>query len=104
MADVHPRMRLDDNFASAIRFSLMVALGNGAEAEFGALADILQASDSAVSKAIAHLQAIGYVTVRKGYVGRRPRTWVSTTARGGQALEAHLQALRDIVGAGGASL
>lgn len=99
--DPHPRMRLDDNFASPIRFSLMASLVEGIELDFGTLTDILQAGDSAVSKAISHLQAEGYVVARKGYVGRRPRTWVHATNTGQKAFAGHLQALRAIVELGG---
>jgi DNA-binding PadR family transcriptional regulator len=36
------------------------------------------------------LEDAGYVDVRKGAVGRRPRTWFRLTAHGRQALEGHL--------------
>lgn len=100
----HPRLRLDDNFASPIRFSLMASLGEGLELDFGTLADILQVGDSALSKAISHLQSVGYVVARKGYVGSRPRTWVRSTAAGQKAFTAHLHALRAIVESGGQTL
>lgn len=98
---VHPRTRLDDNFASPIRFSLMASLGEGIELDFATLAEILQANDSALSKAISHLQDAGYVTGRKGYVGTRPRTWVRSTTAGLSAFSGHLRALREIVELGG---
>ncbi|WP_295013916.1 transcriptional regulator [uncultured Microbacterium sp.] len=104
MAEPHPRTRLDDNFAGAIRFSMMAALREGVEMDFGTLAQVLQANDSAVSKAIAALGAAGYVVVRKGQVGARPRTWVRASARGAAAFEAHVQALRDIVAGDGSDL
>ena len=97
MADTHPRLRLDDNFASPIRFSLMAALLDGNELDFGTLADVLQVGDSALSKSIAHLHATGYVATRRGDVGSRPRTWVRSTIRGERAFTAHLQALQEIV-------
>lgn len=100
----HPRMRLDDNFASPIRFSLMASLSEGVELDFGTLADVLQVGDSALSKAISHLQSVGYVLPRKGYVGSRPRTWVRSTTTGQKAFDAHLQALRAIVETGGQTL
>ena len=103
MTDPHPRTRLDDNFAGAIRFSMMAALRGGVEMDFGTLAHVLQAGDSAVSKAIAALSDVGYVLVRKGQVGARPRTWVRASALGSHAFEAHVQALQDIVASGGGS-
>lgn len=97
----HPRTRLDDNFSTPIRFSLMASLGEGIELDFGTLAEILQANDSSLSKAIRHLQDAGYVTGRKGYAGTRPRTWVRSTAAGLSAFSGHLRALREIVELGG---
>lgn len=93
----HPRTRLDDNFASPIRFSLMAALRDDAELDFGTLADILQTGDSALSKAISHLHETGYVVARKGYVGSRARTWIRATALGHKAFAGHLRALQEIV-------
>ncbi|WP_079161846.1 transcriptional regulator [Streptomyces fodineus] len=42
------------------------------------------------------MEADRYVKVRKGYIGRRPRTWLSLTALGRAALSAHLSALQDL--------
>ena len=97
MAEPHPRTRLDDNFAGAIRFSMMAALRDGVEMDFATLAEVLQANDSAISKSIAALASVRYVVVRKGQVGARPRTWVRASASGSRAFEAHVRALRDIV-------
>jgi DNA-binding PadR family transcriptional regulator len=36
------------------------------------------------------LEDAGYLQVRKGAVGRRPRTWFRLTAQGRRALEGHL--------------
>lgn len=100
----HPRTRLDDNFASPIRFSLMAALVDDVEMDFGTLAHVLQVGDSALSKAISHLQSAGYVFARKGYVGSRPRTWVHSTDVGRKAFAGHVDALRAIVQTGGHAL
>ncbi|MGL3150941.1 transcriptional regulator [Microbacterium sp. A82] len=97
MAEKHPRLRLDDNFASPIRFSLMAALIDGNELDFGTIAEILQVGDSALSKSISHLHIAGYVATRRGDVGSRPRTWVRSTMKGERAFAAHLQALQEIV-------
>ncbi|WP_341957183.1 transcriptional regulator [Microbacterium sp. LWH13-1.2] len=97
----HPRTRLDDNFASPIRFSLMASLSDGVELDFAALREILQCGDSPLSKAISHLQAAEYIVARKGSLGSRPRTWVHSTSAGRAAFAGHLQALREIVALGG---
>ena len=49
------------------------------------------------------LEDAGYVEVRKGAVGRRPRTWFRLTAKGRQSLEGHLawlSQLEEVVSAG----
>ncbi|WP_323742219.1 transcriptional regulator [Microbacterium sp. UFMG61] len=99
----HPRTRLDDNFASPIRFSVLASLGDGIELDFATLREILQCGDSPLSKAISHLQAAGYVVSRKSSLGSRPRTWIHSTAAGREAFAGHLQALREIVALGGGS-
>lgn len=71
------------------------------ELDFAALREMLQCGDSPLSKAITHLQAAGYVNVRKGTVGGRSRTWVRSTIVGRDAFAAHLQALREIVALSG---
>jgi len=96
----HPRLRLDDNFASPIRFSLMASLGEDLELEFGTLTEILQANDSALSKAISHLHDAGYVLAQRGMVNGRARTQVRATKAGREAFAAHLRALQEIVDLG----
>lgn len=98
----HPRLRLDDNFASPIRFSLMAVLADGSDLDFGTLADILDVGDSALSKAITHLQGAGYLTARKVLSGGRPRTWVTSRPGGREAFARHVEALRQIVELGSA--
>jgi DNA-binding MarR family transcriptional regulator len=55
-----------------------------------ALRDAAGISDSVLSKQSRVLEDAGYVEVRKGAVGRRPRTWFRLTAEGRQALQGHL--------------
>ena len=52
-----------------------------------------------LSKQVSTLEQAGYVRVRKGYVGKRPRTWLSLTRDGRTAYTGHLAALREIAGA-----
>ena len=58
--------------------------------EFAALRDAAGISDSVLSKQSRVLEDAGYLEVRKGAVGRRPRTWFRLTAQGRQAVEGHL--------------
>ncbi|MYR86495.1 transcriptional regulator [Streptomyces sp. SID685] len=74
----------------------MAFLSGCAEAEFSAVRNGCQVSDSALSKTISLLESASYVVVRKGYVGKRPRTWLSLSGQGRAALTGHLAALQRI--------
>lgn len=94
----HARHRLDDVIHSPVRLSVMAALASVDEAEFGAVRDSVEVSDSTLSKQVSVLEQARYVKVRKGYVGKRPRTWLSLTKQGRTAWEQYLQAMREIAG------
>ncbi|PRY60172.1 DNA-binding MarR family transcriptional regulator [Knoellia remsis] len=94
----HARHQLDDVIHSPIRFSIVAALASVDESDFATLRDSIEISDSALSKQVTTLESAGYVKVRKGYVGKRPRTWLALTSRGRTAYAKHLAALREIAG------
>nr|MDQ6947904.1 transcriptional regulator [Actinomycetota bacterium] len=86
MTERHPRHGLDDLLTNGIRLSIVAALDGVARAEFALVRDSVEITDSALSKQVAILEAAGYLAVDKGKVGRRPRTWLSRTAAGREAL------------------
>lgn len=94
----HARHRLDETIHAPVRFSIVAALAGVDDAEFATIRDAIEVSDSTLSKQVAVLEKAGYVKVRKGYVGKRPRTWLSLTKDGRAAYEGHLAALRAIAG------
>ena len=47
---------------------------------------------------MTQLEQAGYVAVRKGYVGKRPRTWLRLSKTGRAAYAAHTDVLRAIAG------
>lgn len=92
------RHQLNDQFTNPIRLSLMASLAGVDEIDFKSLKEVLDVSDSALSKHSTALEAAGYVRIRKGYVGKRPRTWLSTSEEGRAAFTAHVAALRQLTG------
>lgn len=94
----HARHRLDEVIHAPVRFSIVAALAKVDNADFATIRDTVEVSDSVLSKQVAALESAGYVKVKKGYVGKRPRTWLSLTEPGRAALEGHLAALRAIAG------
>ena len=94
----HPRHGMDEQLNAPVRLSLLALLATVENAEFATVRDALDVSDSVLSKQVAQLETVGYVLVKKGYVGKRPRTWIGATDLGRAALGRHLAALRDVVG------
>ena len=83
--------RLDPLIHPITRLSICGVLAAGADwVEFAALRDATGISDSVLSKQSRVLEDAGYVEVRKGAVGLRPRTWFRLTPKGRQALQGHL--------------
>ncbi|MGQ4516483.1 transcriptional regulator [Streptomyces sp. DW26H14] len=79
------------------RLSIVSLLVGTEWAEFGWVREAAGLSASALSKQVTTLGSHGYVEVEKGYVGKRPRTWLNLTAAGREALERQVTALRRIV-------
>jgi len=90
----HARHRLDEAIHAPVRLSLVAALAQVDEAEFAHVRDTIEVTDSTLSKQAAQLEVVGYVKIRKGHVGKRPRTWLSLTPTGRAAYARHLDALR----------
>lgn len=93
---LHPRLQLAEDLAHPVRFSLAAALAATDESEFAVIRDHLQVSDSVLSRQSSLLETAGIVRIRKGYIGKRPRTWLSLTKEGRIIWARHLAALQEI--------
>ncbi|OZM75324.1 transcriptional regulator [Amycolatopsis antarctica] len=77
-------------FETGPRLALCALLQGADWVEFATVRDLIGASDSAVSKHSRTLEEAGYLEIRKGSVGRRPRTWLRLSPSGRTALRGHL--------------
>ncbi|HWC78752.1 MAG TPA: transcriptional regulator [Pseudonocardiaceae bacterium] len=87
---------LDQLLLDPTRLAIVSLLAAAEWAEFGFVRDSVKLSDSALSKQVTTLSKNGQVEVRKGYVGKRPRTWLNLTATGRDVLAEHISALQAI--------
>lgn len=92
----HPRHELDELIHSPVRLSMMAALAAADSIDFRQLRDLVEVSDSLLSKHISTLEEAGYVNVKKGYEGKRPRTWLSLSENGRTAYEEYVAVLASI--------
>ena len=75
---------------SPIRLRACGILRHSGMTEFSVLRDVLNVSDSVLSKHVKHLEDAGLATVSKGVRDSRPRTWIELTATGEAAFAAHV--------------
>ncbi|MDQ1724246.1 MAG: hypothetical protein QOG52_1274 [Frankiaceae bacterium] len=94
---MHPARDLDDVVHQRARLGMLAILSEVDEADFGYLKDQLGLTDGNLATHIAVLEKANYVVVRKGFEGKRPRTWVAVTPPGRAAYAAEIDALRQIV-------
>jgi DNA-binding HxlR family transcriptional regulator len=96
VALTHPRHGLDDLLGHPVRFSVVALLAPATQIEFSFVRDRVEVTDSMLSKQVSLLEQAGYVKVKKGFVGKRGRTWLSLTKAGRQVFERHMTALQEI--------
>ncbi|MEU0008186.1 transcriptional regulator [Streptomyces sp. NPDC006314] len=88
---------IDPLLVDPTRLSIVSLLSSSRWVEFGFVRDTVGLSDSALSKQVSKLCDQGYVEVERGYVGKRPRTWINLSEAGKAALLSHVAALHSIV-------
>jgi len=93
---------LDNTIHQSVRLQIMsslVALYAGEEIEFVYLKKLLNLTDGNLGAHLAKLEEAGYVKVKKTFVARKPRTFITATGKGRDAFEEHISALKQIIGA-----
>jgi DNA-binding MarR family transcriptional regulator len=88
---------LDPLIHAPARLQVVTTLSAVSEAEFATLREVLQVSDSVLSKHISALVEAGYVRSRKGVQAGRRTTWIALTRAGKDALRSHVAALRRLI-------
>ncbi|WP_040816279.1 transcriptional regulator [Nocardia concava] len=78
------------------RLKLCAMLATADLVEFAVAREVLDISDSVLSKQVKILRDAGYVRVAKKTRDARPQTWIGLTKTGRAALNGHLAALRKI--------
>ena len=96
--------RFDELIHAPTRLAIVSLLAASEWADFKFIRDSVGLSDSALSKQLTTLEEAGYVKIRKGFVGKRPRTSAALTGAGRAAFEQHVAALQEIVSRSGVSI
>ena len=90
--------KLDPLLHSELRLAVMSVLVGTDEADFVYLRQQTGATAGNLSVQLDKLAAAGYITVEKGFQGKKPRTTCRVTEAGRAAFEAYVEALRSYIG------
>lgn len=96
--------QFDELIHAPTRLAIVSLLAASEWADFKFVRDTVGLSDSALSKQLATLEQAGYIEIRRGFVGKRPRTSARLTAAGRRAFERHVRALQEMVIRSGVSI
>ena len=88
----------DETIHAPNRLQICAYLDSVAEVEFKVLRDLLDVSDSVLSKHLKVLEEAAYIDVRKRAQDGRQRTWLALSRGGRKAYHAHVRELKKIVG------
>lgn len=87
--------KLDPLLHSELRLGVMSLLVTLDEADFVYLKEQTEATSGNLSVQIDKLSEAGYIEVEKGFSGKKPRTVCRISAKGREAFEAYVEALKD---------
>lgn len=90
--------KLDPLLHSELRLAVMSVLVGTDEADFVYLRQQTGATAGNLSVQLDKLSAAGYITVEKGFQGKKPRTTCRITDTGRTAFESYVEALRSYIG------
>jgi DNA-binding MarR family transcriptional regulator len=82
-----------------VRLGIMSALSVNDSMSFGELKELLNTTDGNLSTHARKLEDAGYITCRKGFSGRVPKTEYSMTAKGRRIFNRHLEHLEALINA-----
>ena len=86
---------LDPLLHSQLRLAVMSILMNVEEADFVYLKEKTESTAGNLSVQIDKLTTAGYITAKKGFVGKKTRTVCRITEQGRAAFEEYVEALKD---------
>ncbi len=92
-----PPPELDRLVHERMRLGILSALAVNDRLSFNELKELLQTTDGNLSVHARKLEEGGYVSCRKHFAGRVPRTDYRITAAGRRALEEYLQEMEELI-------
>lgn len=89
--------QLDDLIHSRIRLAIIAALISVGEAEFIFLRNETKSTDGNLSVNLKKLEDVGYISVKKSFVERKPRSTYQLTKKGHEAFRVYVNRLENLI-------
>jgi len=90
---------LDSAVYGPVRLGILTALHMDGSLDFTTLRKRLDVADGAIGIHLRKLEEIGYLTCKKSFVGRRPKSTYRMTPAGRRALSNYLDTLQQVIDA-----
>jgi DNA-binding HxlR family transcriptional regulator len=89
--------KLDKLLENRIRLGIMSALVVNDNIDFNNLKELLSVTDGNLASHLKSLESNDLISVKKQFIGRKPRTTYSVTKHGREVFNRHLSALEEII-------
>lgn len=93
----NPISKLNKLFESRIRLGVMSSLMVNESLSFNDLKQLLDLTDGNLASHLIQLEENQFITVHKGFIGRKTNTTYSITELGEKSFKEHLQALEQMI-------
>ena len=97
MTGHNPIKNLNKIFDHRLRLGIMSILAVNKTFSFNDLKELLQVTDGNLASHIKILEENNYLSVIKGFIGRKPNTLYAITQEGKTALKQHIKTLSNLI-------
>jgi DNA-binding MarR family transcriptional regulator len=88
---------LNKAFENRIRLGIMSLLMVNDSLDFNSVKELLQVTDGNLASHTNALDKLKYLSIKKEFVGKKPRTTYKATSAGRKAFAAHIDALEQLL-------
>ena len=92
---MNPPFPVDPLLSSRVRAGILAFLSDRGAADFTELAAALELPNNSLSSHLQRLEGAALIELRRGFLGRKPRTRIVLTPAGRKAWLAHLARITD---------
>ena len=93
----HPINVLNDVVHQRVRLGILTIAHETSRVEFGYLKSTMELTGGNLSQHLSVLEEAGFISIEKGYEGKRARTWIAITKAGRLELREEVKQLKLLI-------